>query len=112
MKTVRDFNSMTDRYAFDFGMCSIKNGFAQVDTGQDASYFGTWASPEKLMIVCYLEGDIVIQTAANLQEFAAELNNIKTWNEKNGHSFYGIDPGFNEPLKDSFVKAGLSNLLH
>jgi hypothetical protein len=46
METIRGFE-MTNRYTFDFGTCSPQNGFAQVDTGQDAYYFGTWANPEK-----------------------------------------------------------------
>ena len=111
MKTVREFQP-ADRYVYDFGLCSTKNGFAQIDTGQDAHYYGTWASPKMLIIVCYCEGDVTIQTADNEKEFVREINNIKTWNNENGHSFHGIDPGFNKDLKDRFVKMGLSDLLH
>ena len=81
MKTFREFNP-TDRYVYDFKLCTTGKGFAQVDTSQDAHYFGTWASPKQLMIVCYLEGDVIIKTADNQQEFADELNNIKQWNEE------------------------------
>jgi len=112
MKTTRDFNSMTDRYAFDLGQCSIKNGFAQVDTEQDASYYGTWANPHKLVIVNYLEGDIIIKQADNINEFVEEIKAIKTWNEENGWRFMGIDPGLGEDLKQRFVDIGLKDLLH
>ena len=56
METIRDFAS-TDRYIFDFKLCTTGKGWAQVDTEQDASYFGTWANPFELKVVSYTEGD-------------------------------------------------------
>lgn len=41
MKTIRTF-APGERYDFDFGECSYANGWAQIDTRQDASYYGTW----------------------------------------------------------------------
>ena len=95
MKTERNFLP-GDRYAYDFKHCTTAKGFAQVDTSQDASYFGTWANPFTLQIVSYCEGDVTIQTADNEAEFLQEILNIRIWNEENGHKFLGIDPGFNE----------------
>ena len=40
MKTTTDFRPLSDRYEFDCGPCSYANGFAQVDTQQDAPYYG------------------------------------------------------------------------
>jgi len=111
MKTIREFRP-ADRYVYDFGVCSTKHGFAQVDTSQDASYYGTWANPEKLMIVCYCEGDVTIQTAQNIEEFVAELRNIEAWNHENGHIFKGIDPGSNEEIAAKFRDIGLDRLLY
>jgi hypothetical protein len=111
MKTETLFES-TDRYAFDFKLCTIGKGWAQVDTSQDASYFGTWANPFELKIVNYCEGDIFIQTADNIAEFKEEIHKIKDWNEENGHKFHGIDPGFNERLQKRFEQIGLSEYLH
>ncbi len=111
MNTIRKFIPC-DRYQYDFNSCSTSKGFAQVDTSQDASYFGTWANPEELIIVCYCEGDVTIQTAENKNEFVGEIRNIKKWNEENGHRFKGIDPGFNKEIKNSFLSLGLSDLLH
>lgn len=34
MKKTYEFNP-TDRYYYDYGQCSTKNGYAQIDTGQD-----------------------------------------------------------------------------
>ena len=49
MKITREF-CPGDRYTYDFGLCTYEKGWAQVDTAKDASYFGTWASPTRLMI--------------------------------------------------------------
>lgn len=102
----------SDRYDFDFKHCATDKGFAQINTGQDASYFGTWANPFKLQIVNYCEGDITIQTAINDQEFCEEIRRIKTWNEEMGFAFLGIDPGFNKELKRRFEIIGLGGFLH
>ena len=101
-----------DRYAYDFGPCSIKNGFAQVDTEQDASYYGTWANAERLIIVAYVEGDVYTTKCDTPEEFSSELRAIKHWNEKNGWKFKGIDPGLGETIKQQFVGLGLGDLLH
>jgi hypothetical protein len=112
MKTIRKFNPMTDRYAYDFGKCSLKNGFAQVDTSQDASYFGTWANPETLTVITYCEGDTTIRIAETTEKFVKEIQTIKKWNEDNGHKFLGIDPGLNYELTGKFRVMGLGSLLH
>jgi hypothetical protein len=74
-----------DRYTYDFGLCSYENGWAQVDTTQDASYFGTWDNPTRLMIFSYCEGDTTLKEAASPEEFAAELREIDSWNRANGY---------------------------
>lgn len=101
-----------DRYLYDFGLCSIKNGFAQIDTGQDASYFGTWANPEKLIIFNYCEGDCYTTVCKTASEFVSEIQGIKTWNDENGHSFKGIDPGLNPKNIEKWESIGLGELLH
>jgi len=111
MKIERYFKP-ADRYFFDFGMCAPAKGFAQVDTEQDAAYYGTWANPFTLSIVSYCEGDVCISTADNTDEFVDEIRKIKDWNEKGGWRFGGIDPGFNDKLRYRFIELGLSDLLH
>jgi len=110
MKITRAF-SPGDRYQFDFGMCSTKKGYAQVDTEQDASYFGTWANPEQLSIINYCEGDITLTQANNEKEFVDEIHRIKAFHEKLGYRFLGIDPGFNDRLSAQFKALGLSEML-
>jgi hypothetical protein len=111
MQTVTEFIPAS-RYVYDFGLCSTKNGFAQIDTSQDASYFGMWANPDRLMIVNYCEGDVTVQTADTPQEFIEEIRKIEAWHNKVGQRFIGIDPGFNEALAAKFCDLGLSDLLH
>ncbi len=82
-----------DRYLYDFGLCSFENGWAQVDTAQDASYFGTWASSTRLMIFSYCEGDTTLKEAASPEEFATELRETDAWNRSNGYGPARIDPG-------------------
>jgi len=111
MKTTREF-CPADRYAYDFGICSSGKGFAQVDTGQDAWYFGTWANPEKLAIVSYCEGDVTLLQAEDPEEFAAELRAMKKWTDESGCGFKGIDPMCVPEIEARFRALGLGDLLH
>lgn len=111
IETVREF-APADRYVYDCGMCSTTNGFAQFDTRQDASYFGTWVSPTKRAIVNYCEGDVTLTKCETDEEFTAEVRRFVAWNEENGWGPARIDPGFSEELKLQFTKLGLKDLLH
>ncbi len=110
-KVTKDF-APADRYLYDFGACSISKGWAQIDTSQDASYFGQWINPAKFQIFCYCEGDLILTTCETAQELQAEIATMKEWNTRQGHRFMGIDPGFSEALKASLVNAGLGEYLH
>ena len=111
MKIDRFFES-TDRYKFDFSLCTPEKGYAQVDTGQDAWYFGTWANPTELKIVNYCEGDVTIQTAETDVEFASAIREIQIWNNLQGWKFIGIDPMLREEIANEFKRVGLGDLLH
>jgi hypothetical protein len=111
MKITREFWP-GDRYAYDFGLCSYGKGWAQVDTAQDASYFGTWANPTRLMIFSYCEGDTTLKEAGSPGEFAAELREIDAWNLTHGSGPVRIDPGFDLAMKAAFVALGLEEMLH
>ncbi len=108
----RGFNPMTDRYAFDFRRCTYENGWAQLDTSQDASYYGQWINPEKRQIIQYVEGDIYTITLDTDEELVAEVAGIKAWNEQQGHRYLGIDPGFDEAFTAKLIKAGLGPYFH
>ena len=111
METKRTFIMDGNRYRYDFGECSHKLGWAQVDTGQDAWYFGTWANPATLTIVTYCEGDETVLTAATGEEFAAELRRFKAWNDEQEHTF-AIDTMCDPEIEAGFRRLGLADLFH
>lgn len=104
------------RYRFDSGACSASKGFAQIDTAQDASYFGTWANPFTFEIFCYCEGDTTLQKADSAEEFTQAIRELREWNLKGGWGF-GIDPGWPgtescRAIKEAFERLGLGEYLH
>ena len=101
-----------DRYVYDFWLCSYKKGWAQVDTAQGLSYFGTWANPTRLMVFSYCEGDTTLKEACSSEEFAAELREIDAWNWAHGYGPARIDPGFDPAMKAAFEALGLADMLH
>lgn len=102
----------TDRYRFDCGQCSYANGYAQIDTGQDASYFGTWCSPTDRAIVCYCEGDVTIERADTDEEFTAAIRDLAAWNDRQGWGPMRIDALATPALAETFRALGLGDLLH
>jgi hypothetical protein len=112
MQIIRDF-CPSDRYTYDFGLCSITNGWAQIDTSQDASYYGQWISPTKRAILCYCEGDVILTKCESDAELVEEMHKMRAWNDRpGGHTFMGIDPGFNATLKSDLISCGLESFLH
>jgi len=111
MKVIRDFSCMSDRYLFDFKQCTYKKGWAQVDTSQDAWYFGTWCNPKEFKICNYAEGDITLTICEDQEEFISELRKLAAWNKETGF-WQGIDPGLNKDFKQVFITLGLGDLLH
>lgn len=107
MKITREF-APADRYLYDFELCIYENGWAQVDTAQDASYFGTWANPTRLLIFSYCEGDTTLKEAASPDEFAAGPREIDAWNRAHGYGPARIHPEMNV----AFAGVGLEDLLH
>jgi hypothetical protein len=101
-----------DRYSFDWDTCSTSKGWAQLDTQQDAPYFGTWANPFLLKTLTFAEGDVCVCHSENEQEFIEEVRAIQGFHDDQGFPFMGIDPGFNEALKEKFSSLGLGDLFH
>lgn len=113
MSQTKSFLEDGDRYHFDFGECSIANGFAQMDTEQDAWYYGNWANPFTLQLVAYVEGDIYRTTCSDVAGFVYEVKEFARWSEQDaGYKFLGIDAGFRDDLKKRFEEIGLGELLH
>jgi hypothetical protein len=103
------------RYHFDMGACSIGAGFAQVDTRQDAPYFGQWINPFTREIVSYCEGDVTRQICETDAEFVQAVRELEAWTNEHGYGPLGIDPGVSgrsQGLINQFQALGLGELLH
>lgn len=111
MQVKREFINDGDRYAFDFNLCTPSNGWAQVDSRQDAWYYGNWANPTRRMIVGYAEGDVTIKTAASDEEFARELRELCSWLKENT-GLGAVDPMLRDDLTAAFQRVGCGDLLH
>ena len=112
MKITRDFRPLSDRYSFDTGPCSYANGFAQIDTRQDASYFGTWTAPGSRTIVNFCEGDVTTTVCETDAELAEQLRELARWNDEAGYGLMKIDPGHGDAMRQAFEKLGVADLLH
>lgn len=97
-----------DRYRYDLNECA---DFAQVDTSQDAAWFGIWACPVRRVIFSYCEGDCSTVTADTPEEFCAEILKVRDFADRVG-KFYGIDPGLSPAKREAWEAIGLGDLLH
>jgi len=101
-----------DRYMFDFSLIPTKK-WGQVDTDQDAWFYGTWANPFELKIISYTEGDVCKIKCETEDEFREEFEKIKKHEADRGSRRPPrIDPGFNEELKQKFIEVCLEKFLH
>lgn len=110
MKQTREF-CPADRYVYDFGACNYKRGWAQMDTGQDAPYYGNWANPQERKLFSYCEGDTCLTECESAEEFAAEIRRTAQWHIENTGKF-GIDAMCDPDMIAEFAALGLSDLLH
>ena len=108
MEISRSFNPC-DRYVFDFQKCPVSKGWAQVDTYQDASYFGVWANPFTFETMTYAEGDICHVVCDGKSEFIDEINDMQSFYGDGGD--FGIDPGLLEKNIKRWEVLGFSHLI-
>lgn len=104
------FDGEMNRYAFDFCHCRLNDGWAQLDTDQDASYFGNWAHPERLHIVSFVEGDITVTKCEDSDEFRTEIERIAAFHVDTMDGRFAIDPANNS--RADWKALGLAGYLH
>ena len=102
------FDPMGDRYQFDF---SLKKGWAQLDTTQDASYYGNWINPVTLETLCFAEGDITRTKCETEAEFITHIHALVAWHKERGY-FIGIDGMCNPGIIAAFRVLNLEEYLH
>lgn len=100
-----------ERYLFDFDLCTAKKGWAQVDTTNDAPYFGNWANPKLKKTVSYAEGDVVILTCDTEEEFIAEMKRTHSFFKSDGE-WLGVDVGLDKDARTPWDNMGLGYLLY
>lgn len=105
------FQAMGDRYAFDFRMCTAAKGWAQLDTRQDASYYGQWINPTTREYCSYVEGDLCHIQYESDAEMVTELRKTIQWHQEREY-FLGIDGMCNAGIIDAFTRLGLAEFLH
>ena len=112
IKTTKEFvgHKVHNRYGYDFGLCSSRGDWAQMDTDQDAPWFGQWAHPFKRQILCYAEGDRTLIECDTDAEFAAELERIAAFHRENDR-WKGIDT-WSVRIRERFAAAGARRLVH
>ena len=100
-----------DRYIYDFGLCSAKYGFSQIDTHDDAWYYGNWANPFRRIIFSYTEGDCTLIECDTDAEFVAEIQSIIQWHKTMG-GYAKIDALCVESAISRWSELGLTKHLH
>lgn len=108
MKKTKRFNP-ADRYKYDFTL--LDKGYSQIDTDQDAWYYGNWANPDTFVIFTYAEGDCIIVECDDKEEFVEEIRKMVEWN-KERQGFCKIDPGLSPKSREKWVNLGLQDILH
>ena len=104
------FHDDIDRSTVEHSLYVFTSGstWAQVDTDQDAWYYGNWANPATLAIVTYAEGDLIVLNCETTEEFCSELNRMAAWHAVQG-SYLRIDP--KEKHESLWLELGLGHLM-
>jgi hypothetical protein len=111
MELTLGFKPMGDRYVYDFKNCNYSDGWAQLDTKQDASYYGNWINPSKRLLFSYAEGDTVLTTCTDDEDFITAVRECCDWHKERGY-FIGIDAMCVPEIEAEFDRMGLGEFLH
>ena len=102
---------MADRYKYDFRLLKAVDGWAQLDSRQDASYYGQWVNPLTLKLFSYCEGDTTLTECTDEPDFIATVRECIRWNQEAGY-WIGIDGMCSTPIIEAFTRLGLAEFLH
>lgn len=107
----RGFTPCGDRYVFDFKLCTSAKGWAQLDTSQDASYYGNWVNPTTFETVSHCEGDQTHIKYDDEAEFIAGLTEALRWHAEHGYN-PKIDGMCNPTIIEALTRLGFAKDLH
>jgi hypothetical protein len=111
MKKTVGFTPDGDRYVFDFKLCTATKGWAQLDTSQDASYYGQWVNPLTLEYVSHVEGDQTHIQYDDEAEFIAGISETLRWHAEHGYNPH-IDGMCKQEIIEAFERMGFTEFLH
>ena len=110
MKTKRSFEPNLNRYYFD-GKYSCSKGWAQMDTHQDAPYYGHWFNPFERRFISFMESDVCVIVFDDDDEMKKYMDDEKEYH-RNNKSKCRLDPGFNEELRQKIKDLGMEEFLY
>ena len=96
-----------ERYHFDTNEFTTENGFAQVNTPEDAPYYGMWTNPFMMTIATFIEGDMSYCFAESAEEYCLILRGIE---ERHNHEMF-IDTMHNNELTQRFIELHMGCIL-
>lgn len=113
IRLIRGSTALLDdnRYTYDFRYCTARNGWAQLDTRQDASYYGIWVNPFKRCLFSYCEGDITLTECDTEDDFIQAVRECVEWHKERDY-FIGIDGMCHHLIINAFRDYGLGEYLH
>lgn len=111
MATVKREFAPSERYLYDFRHCTAEKGWAQLDTRQDASYYGNWINPITLTLFSYCEGDTTHTQCDDEADFIETVRACIAWHKDAGY-FIGIDGMCKPAIIEAFTRMGLAEYLH
>jgi hypothetical protein len=107
----RDLRAFADRYDYDFRKCRPHDGWAQLDTKQDAPYYGNWVNPLTFELLSYCEGDVTHTQCDTADEFKSELAECIAWHREREY-FIGIDPCMSLAIEAALFQMGFGPDIH
>lgn len=109
--TITTTKTHADGSRYELDGLLVSAGWSQLDTTEDASWYGCWASPKHRSVVSFCEGDITRTHADTIEEFVSEVRRVVAWHQRMGQ-WLGIDPGLLPEKKQAWIELGLADCLH
>jgi hypothetical protein len=104
-----EFRPNLNRYHFDNGECNpTETNFCQIDTWQDAPYFGIWADPVGLRVTKFIESEVYRNEYDTEAEFCEAVRSILEHN-RDGGGHASID-GYSN--REDWARLGFESDLH
>lgn len=101
----------TDRYDVERRL-GLANGWLQIDTPQDAPYFGQWTNPTTREIYSYTEGDHARVTCQNDLAYAHQIVQGAEWSLKHCGKKALVDSNGHMDVIARFTALGLQEFIH